>query len=59
MPPRETLQLSVNGRTYEVAASPTARLLDVLRNQLELTGTKEGCGTGHVDRAQFCSMAAP
>jgi len=46
MPPHATLQLRVNGRTYEVAASPAARLLGVLRNQLDLTGTKEGCGTG-------------
>ena len=46
MASRTTLQLNVNGLTHEVAVSPTARLLDVLRNQLDLTGTKEGCGTG-------------
>ncbi|MFB3882768.1 MAG: (2Fe-2S)-binding protein [Armatimonadota bacterium] len=46
MPTPSTLRLKVNGRTYEVAAPPTARLLDVLRNHLDLTGTKEGCGTG-------------
>ena len=46
LPPRTTLQLHINGRLYEVAASPTSRLIDVLRNQLDLTGTKEGCSTG-------------
>ena len=43
---RETLRLRVNGHSYEVAAHPGARLLDVLRDRLGLTGTKEGCGTG-------------
>jgi carbon-monoxide dehydrogenase small subunit len=40
------LLLKVNGMTYEVDAPPTARLLDVLRDQLGLTGTKEGCAEG-------------
>ena len=40
------LLLMVNGMTYEVDARPTARLLDVLRDQLGLTGTKEGCAEG-------------
>ncbi len=40
------LLLNVNGMTYEVDAPPTARLLDVLRDQLGLTGTKEGCAEG-------------
>ncbi len=40
------LVLNVNGTTYEVEAQPTARLLDVLRDQLGLTGTKEGCAEG-------------
>jgi len=44
MPPM--LQLNVNGQLHELAASPTARLIDVLRNHLNLTGTKEGCSTG-------------
>jgi carbon-monoxide dehydrogenase small subunit len=41
-----TLRLVVNGREHRVAAAPLARLLDVLRADLELTGTKEGCGEG-------------
>lgn len=40
------LQLDVNGKMMSVEAAPTARLLDVLRGPLGLTGTKEGCGEG-------------
>lgn len=36
----------VNGTIYKVATFPVARLLDVLRVDLQLTGTKEGCGEG-------------
>jgi carbon-monoxide dehydrogenase small subunit len=36
----------VNGRSVEIDAPPMARLLDVLREELGLTGTKEGCGEG-------------
>ena len=37
---------NVNGATRPVEAYPLARLLDVLREELRLTGTKEGCGEG-------------
>jgi carbon-monoxide dehydrogenase small subunit len=37
---------TVNGEAKTVLAYPMERLLDVLRNELELTGTKEGCGEG-------------
>jgi aerobic carbon-monoxide dehydrogenase small subunit len=37
---------TVNGRDCTLNALPMARLLDVLREQLHLTGTKEGCGEG-------------
>jgi len=40
------LDLHVNGRAVAVEASPWKRLLDVLREDLRLTGTKEGCGEG-------------
>jgi len=36
----------VNGEAVALSGHPMARLLDVLRNQLRLTGTKEGCGEG-------------
>src|SRR6266581_5282916 len=37
---------TVNGETKKVLTHPMDRLLDVLRNELGLTGTKEGCGEG-------------
>lgn len=36
----------LNGAPVETNASPETRLLDVLREQFKLTGTKEGCGEG-------------
>ncbi len=40
------LELQVNGEARTVDVSPARRLLDVLREDLHLTGTKEGCGEG-------------
>lgn len=40
------VRLEVNGRAVDVGGHPMARLLDVLRTTLHLTGTKEGCGEG-------------
>ena len=40
------LTCTVNGQRRELRAYPLARLLDVLREELGLTGTKEGCGEG-------------
>jgi aerobic carbon-monoxide dehydrogenase small subunit len=37
---------TINGDRVEFLCQPEETLLDVLRNQLELTGAKEGCGTG-------------
>ncbi len=37
---------SVNGDEYEYLCEPGQTLVEVLRNELELTGTKEGCSTG-------------
>jgi carbon-monoxide dehydrogenase small subunit len=41
-----TLDLKVNGRKRRVRVPPMKRLLDVLREDCGLTGTKEGCGEG-------------
>jgi aerobic carbon-monoxide dehydrogenase small subunit len=38
--------MEVNGHAIEVDVHPVARLMDVLRERLHLTGTKEGCGEG-------------
>ena len=43
---KQILSLSVNGRSHEVAAPGSALLLEVLRDQLGLTGTKQGCDGG-------------
>ena len=40
------IRLDVNGAARDVECSPMKRLLDVLREDLALTGTKEGCGEG-------------
>ena len=37
---------SINGEPVEFLCDPGVTLLDVLRNDLQMTGTKEGCGSG-------------
>lgn len=41
-----TIRFTVNGRTASVATDPERSLLEVLREELGLTGTKYGCGEG-------------
>ena len=43
---KQIIQLHINGENYEVAASPNQVLLDILRDELLLTGTKRGCNDG-------------
>ncbi|NNM06790.1 MAG: 2Fe-2S iron-sulfur cluster binding domain-containing protein, partial [Gemmatimonadetes bacterium] len=43
---KQLLAFRVNGDSVEVAVKPDATLLSVLRDDLRLTGTKEGCGAG-------------
>jgi carbon-monoxide dehydrogenase small subunit len=43
---KSEVSFKVNGRQHRVEVFPMARLLDVLREELHLTGTKEGCGEG-------------
>jgi len=40
---KELIELKVNGRVHELAIEPNALLLDVLRQELQLTGSKRGC----------------
>ena len=40
------VESSINGQAQEYLCEPNQTLLDVLRDELGLTGTKEGCGTG-------------
>ena len=43
---KHEISMTVNGQIYEVSVEPRRTLLSVLREQLHLTGTKEGCSTG-------------
>ncbi len=45
-PDANDVALTVNGETVHLAVSPDASLLNALRDDLELTGTKHGCGEG-------------
>jgi aerobic carbon-monoxide dehydrogenase small subunit len=44
--PKHVLTCTVNGEAVEVLVQPYVTLLDALREDLNLTGPKEGCGTG-------------
>jgi aerobic-type carbon monoxide dehydrogenase small subunit (CoxS/CutS family) len=41
-----TIDLTINGEPRRIEAHPMRRALDVIREELGLTGTKEGCGEG-------------
>ena len=43
---KELIKLSINNKKYEVMANPMDSLLDLLREELNLKGTKKGCGEG-------------
>lgn len=60
------MKLTLNGAAVDVEAHPMKRLLDVLREECGLTGTKEGCGEGEcgactvlVDGAPVCACLVP
>jgi carbon-monoxide dehydrogenase small subunit len=44
--PKHVLSCTVNGEAVEILVQPYVTLLDALREDLNLTGPKEGCGTG-------------
>jgi len=50
---RLPLNLTVNGELYQLEVEPHRTLLEVVRDDLRLTGAKEGCGTGDCGA---CSM---
>lgn len=43
---KQHVQTTINGEPTEFLCETSQTLLDVLRNELHMTGTKEGCGTG-------------
>ena len=45
-PQKQIISLAINGEEYEVAVTPNRTLLEVLREDLSLTGAKEGCDDG-------------
>ena len=45
-PQKQIISLTINGEEYEVAVTPNRTLLEVLREDLSLTGAKEGCDDG-------------
>src|SRR5262249_3804199 len=49
----------INGKSYPVEAPPEETLLSVLRNRLELTGTKYGCGEGQCGACTVLMDGAP
>ena len=60
------MRFVVNGGAVDIDPHPMKRLLDVLREDLRLTGTKEGCGEGEcgactvlVDGAAVCACLVP
>ncbi len=50
---KQTIHIKINGQPQEVAVEPHWTLLEMVREQLALTGSKEGCGTGDCGA---CSM---
>lgn len=62
----DAVRFTLNGQAVCVRAAPMARLLDVLREDLGLTGSKEGCGEGEcgacsvlLDGQLVCSCLVP
>ena len=60
------MRFTLNGASTDVDAHPMSRLLDVLREDLGLTGTKEGCGEGEcgactvmINGEPVCSCIVP
>lgn len=60
------MKLTLNGESRELTVNPATRLIDVLREEFGLTGTKEGCGEGEcgactvlVNGEPVCSCIMP
>ncbi len=56
---KQSFKLMVNSSEYEVFTEPNRPLLDVVREDLGLTGSKEGCGTGDCGACTMLLDGAP
>ena len=56
---KQLMSFQINGELSQVAASPTKTLLEVLREELDLTGTKHGCELGHCGACTVLVNGAP
>ncbi|MFH1351856.1 MAG: (2Fe-2S)-binding protein [Pseudomonadota bacterium] len=56
---KKMMELNVNNEIFEVAVEPHKTLLEVLREDLSLTGTKEGCGLGACGACTVIVEGAP
>ena len=43
---KQRIKFTLNGHSHELSVQPWRTLLEVIRDDLKLTGTKEGCGEG-------------
>ena len=57
--PKRLIALQVNGNEYEIAVPANRTLLEVLREDLRLTGTKEGCDDGSCGACTVLLDGAP
>lgn len=53
------MELSVNGKEYDIKVDPRTNLLEVLRESLDLTGSKYGCGEGMCGACTVLMDGAP
>lgn len=53
------IELEVNGKSYTVRSDPDTTLLSVLRDELQLTGTKYGCGEGQCGACTVLMAGTP
>jgi len=44
---KHKIQLTINDELYEVSVEPYKTLIDIIRDDIGLIGTKKGCGTGY------------
>ena len=54
-----SINLNVNGTDYPVTVDPSRNLVSVLRTEIGLTGTKEGCGNGNCGTCTVLMDGAP